>query len=338
MAELRRDALFDRWIITGSAKGDSLEELIPTYKKVGFAKCPFCEGKEKETLAEIYALRKENSLPNKPGWQVRVIPNRTQIFTPQGELQKRGEGSIYDIENAIGAHEIVIVSPKHITNFSQLVNEEIVQVIKVYHRRLEELAKNNLFRYALIFHNQGAGPVSVEHAHSQIVALPFVPKTIREEINGAEKYYNFKMRCIFCDMVEQEIETNKRVVLENEDYLAFTPFASRFPFEVWILPKKHSCCFQESEEETFFNLGVALKNVLQNIEKVLNNPHLNFILHSAPLRYQELDEREIISDVYHWHFEILPHALPAGGFEWGGDFYLNPPLPEVTAKILRENE
>jgi len=336
MAELRRDPLLDRWIITGTAKGESLEELITTYKKVDSQQCPFCEGKEKETLPEVFAVRQTGSGADTPGWQVRVIPTRTQTLTPQGELQKRGEGGIYDLENAIGSHEIIIVSPKHLTHFSQLSPEEIAEVIKVYRLRLQELGKNNLCRYALIFHNQGAGPVAVEHAHSQIVALPFVPKTIREEINGAKKYYNFKMRCIFCDILEQEIETNKRVVLENEDYLAFTPFASRFPFEVWILPKRHGCCFVESEEKTFSNLGVVLKNTLTSIEKVLANPPLNFILHTAPLRYQELDEGEIISDVYHWHFEILPHALPAGGFEWGGDFYLNPPLPEVTAKILRE--
>lgn len=338
MAELRRDALLDRWIITGITEGDSLEELIPAYKKVGPDECPFCEGKEKETLPEIYALRKQDSLADTPGWQVRVIPNRTKILTPQGELQKRGEGSIYDLENAIGSQEIVIISPKHINSFSKLTNEEVAQVLKVYQYRLGELAKNNLLRYALIFHNQGAGPVSVEHAHSQIIALPFVPKTIREEINGAKKYYNFKMRCIFCDMVEQEIETGKRIVLENEDYLAFTPFASRFPFEVWVLPKIHNCCFQKSKEETFSNLGIVLKNVLEKIEKVLANPYLNLILHTAPLRYEELEEGEIINDVYHWHFEILPHAFPAGGFEWGGDFYLNPPTPEVTAKILRETE
>jgi UDPglucose--hexose-1-phosphate uridylyltransferase len=337
MAELRRDPLLDRWIITGTAQGESLEALITIYKKVSSQECPFCVGKETETLPEIFALRQTGSRVNTPDWQVRVIPTRTQTLTLQGDLQKRGEGGIYDLENAIGSHEIVIVSPKHLTHFSQLSPEEIAEVLKVYRWRLQELAKNNLCRYALIFHNQGDGPVAVEHAHSQIVTLPFVPKTIREEINGAKRYYNFKMRCIFCDILEQEIETNKRVVLENEDCLAFTPFASRFPFEVWILPKKHGCCFVESEEETFFNLGVVLKNVLGRIEKVLANPPLNFILHTAPLRYQELDEGEIISDVYHWHLEILPHALPAGGFEWGGDFYLNPPLPEVTAKILRES-
>lgn len=336
MAELRRDPLFDRWIITGSAKGESLEELIPIYKKINSQECPFCEGKEKETLPEVSALRPSGSGANTSGWQVRVIPNRTQALTPQGDLQKRGEGGIYDLENAVGSHEIVIVSPKHLTHFSELSSEEVTQVLKVYRSRLEELSKNALFRYALIFHNQGGGPVAVEHAHSQIVTLPFVPKTIREEINGAKRYYNFKMRCIFCDIIEQEIETNKRIVLENDDYLAFTPFASRFPFEVWILPKKHGCCFVESDEETFFNLGVVLKNILKKIEKFLVNPPLNFLIHTAPLRYQELDEEEIISDVYHWHLEILPHALPAGGFEWGGDFYLNPPLPEVTAKILRD--
>lgn len=338
MAELRKDPLFDRWIITGTAKGESLEQLIPSFKKVGSTECPFCEGSEKETLPEIFALRPPGLPADSAGWQVRVIPSRTQTLTPEGELQKRGKGGIYDLENAVGSHEIVIESPKHITHLSQLSEEEIAKAIEVYRLRLTQLSKKELFRYALVFHNQGDGPVTVEHTHSQIVSLPFIPKAVHEEIAGAKRYYEFKMRCIFCDMIEEEIETNERTVLENEDYLAFTPFASRFPFEVWVLPKIHNCDFIGIREDTYFSLANMIKTTLSRIEKVLKNPPLNLVLHTAPLRYQELEEGETISEVYHWHWEILPHALPVGGFEWGADFYLNPPLPEITAKILRETE
>jgi UDPglucose--hexose-1-phosphate uridylyltransferase len=159
--------------------------------------------------------------------------------------------------------------------------------------------------------------------------MPIIPKRVIEEIEGARKYYDFKERCVFCDIVAQEINDDVRVVSSNESFLAIEPFAARFPFETWILPKTHEPAFEEIGRNEIMHLARLLKEILSKINAALNNPPYNFILHTLPLQG---DNR----NWYHWHLEIMPKLTKVAGFEWGSGFYINPTAPEEAARYLRE--
>ena len=267
MTEFRRDPLTHRWIITGFASSENPEELVPTLKKAPET-CPFCEGKEYLTAPESYAIRKNGNY-NGPGWEIRVVPNRGTDLRI-AELHKRGQSGIYDLQDASGVHETIIETPKHINRFSELEIGQVVNVLKTFQQRYGEHKKNHLLKSALIYRNQGKGSAVIyEHTHSQIISLPFIPRMITDEITGAKKYFHFKSRCIFCDMVVEETKINQRIVFEKGDYLAWCPFAARFPFETWIVPKKHHSEFVCADSNSFEDLGTVLKTVLAKIEKIV---------------------------------------------------------------------
>lgn len=336
MTEFRRDPLTHRWIVTGYALSDNPEELVPTLRKPPET-CPFCEGKEYLTPPENYAIRK-NANPNGPGWDIRVVPNRATDLRIV-ELQKRAQGGVYDLQNGSGIHETIIETSQHVTRFSQLEIPQMANVLRAYQQRNGEHKKNHLLKGTLIFRNQGKGSAVIyEHTHSQIISLPFVPRMIHDELVGAKRYYDLKTRCIFCDMAAEEIKINQRVIFEKGNYLAWCPFAARFPFEVWVISRQHHSEFLNADSNSFDDLAVVLKTVLSKIEKIMGDAPISFILHTAPLRFDELEEHQSATDAYHWHIEILPHALPAGGFEWGGDFFLSPPTPENCAKVLIQTQ
>lgn len=336
MTEFRRDPLIGRWVVTGFSHGRNLQELIPTLNKNAQEVCPFCSGKEHLTPPETYAVRRRDSHPNKPGWEIRVIPNRATDLM-MGELHKRAQGGIYDLQNPSGIHETIVESPEHVTRFSALSIEQMVKILDTFQKRHAEHKKNHTLKGTLIFRNQGRGSVSLfEHTHSQIISLPFIPKTLSDELSGAKRFYDMKMRCIFCDMIFEETRIKTRVISENDHYFAWCPFASRFPFEIWVIGREHQSDFLDAGPDTFTDLARILKTVLEKVEKVLGDYPISFVLHTAPLRCDVTEDCSYISSVYHWHIEILPHALPPGGFEWGWDFFLSPPAPETCAQILRD--
>ena len=167
------------------------------------------------------------------------------------------------------------------------------------------------------------------HAHSQLIALPIIPKRVAEELKGAHAYFEFRERCPFCDMLHQELHDDERIISENKDFLAFCPFVSSFPFEIWMLPKTHSSDFGAITPDSIHDLARLLKDVLTRMRTVLSDPSYNFIIHTAPIEPRERDE-------YHWHFELIPKLTKVVGFEWGTGFYINPTPPELAAKALRE--
>ena len=169
----------------------------------------------------------------------------------------------------------------------------------------------------------------LEHSHSQLIALPIVPKRVREEIDGAKQYYQYKERCVFCDIIRQELNSGTRIVSENRDFVALEPFTPRFPFETWIMPKNHDSCFEDAKSHEFASLAEILQGTLRRIDKILNMPPYNYIVHTSPFREPD-------NDYYHWHIEIMPKLTKVAGFEWGSGFYINPTAPEEAAKFLRE--
>jgi len=185
-------------------------------------------------------------------------------------------------------------------------------------------------RYILVFKNHGeAAGASLEHTHSQLIALPVVPKRVQEEMDGARRYYDFKERCIFCDIVRQEMESGPRVILESDHHLAVAPYAARFPFETWVVPKRHHSHFEAAEAPAIQNLAWVLRVLIRKIDKVLERPAYNLMLHTAPVQEGAMTH-------YHWHIELIPRLTRVAGFEWGAGFYINPTPPEVAASFLRE--
>jgi UDPglucose--hexose-1-phosphate uridylyltransferase len=281
------------------------------------------------TPPEIQAHREGSSRPNSPGWSTRVVPNKFPALIIEVNLNRRGEG-MFDISNGIGAHEIIIETPEHDKGLADLLDHEVEKVVWAYRDRSVDLHGDKRFRYIMIFKNHGySAGASLTHSHSQLIALPMVPKNVNEELKGASAYYEYKERCIFCDMLTQEKAENERLICANSRFLAFSPFASRFPFEVWILPKEHHSDFSFIKTEDVIELARILKEVLLRIKHGLGNPPYNFIIHTSPVEERDRED-------YHWHIEIMPKLMPIAGFEWASGFYINPTPPEIAAKYLRE--
>jgi UDPglucose--hexose-1-phosphate uridylyltransferase len=330
MAELRRDPVTGRWIIVEVDKlklpGDfEIEQHIHSGKI-----CPFCPGNEQMTPPEIDAHREGQVIKNGPGWRTRIVPNKFPALEIEGNLDRLGIG-IYDMMNGIGAHEVIIENPDHNKNMADLLDHEVERIIWAYRNRSVDLRGDKRFKYILIFKNYGepAG-ASLEHPHSQLIALPIVPKRVLEELEGSHRYFEYKERCVFCDVIAQEIEDDERLIIENKTFMAFAPFVPRFPFETWIIPKNHTSDFTHIQKEEVIDLARILREILLRIKILLHDPSYNFLVHTAPINGG--GERED----YHWHIEIMPRLTKVAGFEWGSGFYINPTSPEAAAKCLRE--
>jgi UDPglucose--hexose-1-phosphate uridylyltransferase len=338
MPELRKDPVLGRWVIIATERARRPDQFLGQAQEGPTESvCPFCEGHESQTPAEIYAARAINTAPNSPGWELRVVPSIAPFLKIEGEIDRRGKG-LYDMMNGIGAHEVVIETRQHIANIADLSDEQIEKVITAYIARITDLEKDMRFKYVLAFKNYGwtAGAGRVKHSRSQLIATPVNLKRVKEELAGARSYYEYHERCVFCDLIKQEMESKDRLILEIDGFIAISPFAARFPFEVWIFPKKHSCDFTSLELSLRINLAKILKTVLSKLKKGLNDPPYNYIIHTAPFRRPEAGYWKSIENDYHWHIEITPRLTRVAGFEWGTGFYINPLPPESAAKFLRE--
>jgi UDPglucose--hexose-1-phosphate uridylyltransferase len=330
MPELRKDPIIGRWVIIATERAKRPTDLkapVETFK--GGAFCPFCEGNEDKTPPEILVYRKQGNIPNTPGWSLRGVPNKFPALHIEGGLNKRGEG-MFDKMNGIGAHEVIVETPEHVKVMSSLSVGQIEDVLWAYRDRILDLKKDKRFRYILIFKNQGiAAGASLEHTHSQIIALPIIPKRVAEELEGSRRYYEYKDRCVYCDIIQQELDTKVRLIRENRNFISLSPFTPRFPFETWILPKSHDAYFEDVLKEEVEQLAIILKDTLMRIDTTLNNPPYNFLIHNSPLHGKN-------NDCYHWHIEIIPKLTKVAGFEWGTGFYINPTPPEEAAQYMRE--
>jgi UDPglucose--hexose-1-phosphate uridylyltransferase len=302
---------------------------MPPHHYEDTANCPFCYGNEYMTPPEIQAFRSPKTEANTAGWQVRVIPNKFPALQIEGNLDKRGMG-IFDLSNGIGAHEIILETPYHEKDLPDLEPGEIQNVLKMYCLRSMDLQKDKRFKYIMIFKNYGSGAgATLDHNHSQLIALPMIPKNVIEELHGSGEYFDFRERCIFCDMIRQELEEKERIVTQNDQFIAFCPFASRFPFEMWVMPKEHRLFFHESSDHDLASMAGILKEVLARMKTALNDPPYNFIIHTSPIDGEERQG-------YHWHMEIMPRLSRVAGFEWGTGFYAVSTPPEVAIKYLRD--
>jgi UDPglucose--hexose-1-phosphate uridylyltransferase len=328
MPELRRDPVSDRWVIIASERADRPSALVPQEQETPPAFDPLAEGNEDKTPLEITALREPNTQNGKPGWRVRVVPNKYPALKVEGQLEKRGVG-VYDRMQGIGAHEIIIETPQTVRSFTGLPDAHVQEILWMYRERLLDLAKDVRLQYGMLFKNVGrlAG-ATLYHTHSQLIAMPIVPRAARLKQQMMRQHYEYRERCLMCDIVAQELEQQVRVVMDSGTFLAFAPFASRFPFEVWVVPKPHLTHYEAVHQGGLEELAFLLKRTLLKIEKGLAQPAYNYMLFTAPFRSAP-------DDSFHWHLEITPRLTRVAGFEWGTGFYINPVPPEDAAEFLR---
>jgi UDPglucose--hexose-1-phosphate uridylyltransferase len=331
--ELRKDPIVGRWVIISTDRAKRPTDFIREQMKMKGGFCPFCYGNESKTPPEILAYRPHpNGGPafkDTPGWTVRVVPNKFPALGIEGNLNRRAEG-MFDRMNGIGAHEVIIETPDHAASLATMPAKRIEDTLWAFRDRILDLKQDKRFKYILIFKNHGeAAGASLEHPHSQLIALPILPKQVVEELEGAKQYYVYKERCVFCDIIRQETDGGLRVIGENDQFVTLAPYAPRFPFETWILPKRHESAFENSSSAMFEDLARALKSLLAKAYNVLDNPAYNLVIHTSPVQ-------DPFNEHYHWHIEFMPKLTKTAGFEWGTGFYINPTPPEEAAKFLRE--
>ena len=330
MPELRRDPVVGRWVIISTERARRPSDFLARSPEPRGGTCVFCPGQESRTPDEVWSLRPAASVPNGPGWLVRVVPNKFPALRIEGELEPSGEG-LFDRMNGVGAHEVVIETPDHDTRIERLPPGHLAEVFRAYRDRIVDLAKDPRLEYVIVFKNQGepAG-ASMSHAHSQLIATPIVPIMVAEELAGGLQHFRMKRRCIWCDIVRQERQGGGRVVLERDGMMSLAPFAPRFPFETWILPAEHRSAYEETPPEELLTLADVLSETLGRMSCTLGDPSYNLVLHSAPLRVGAIEH-------FHWHLEIIPILTKVAGFEWGTGFFINSMPPEEAARYLRDS-
>ena len=326
MPDLRKDPILGRWVVIGTERvrrpGDFRGPRLP--RRGG--PCVLCAGHERETPPEVLVYRDK---PDDGGWRVRVVPSKFPALRVEGDLERRGHG-LYDLMNGIGAHEVVIESPRHDDALALLPVAAVEDVVRAWRDRIVDLKRDQRFRSIVVFKTHGLGEgAASEHPHSQLLATPIPSQALNDELHHARAYHDYRERCLFCDIVHQEAEERSRVVVENEHVVAFAPFAARFPFETWILPRRHAPSFEHGSAAELRDLARTLRAVLRRLERALGDPPFEFLLHSAP--FAESD-----SGWYHWHLEITPRLLSPAGPDGSSGFHVNPMPPEDAARFLRD--
>ena len=337
-SELRKDPVLDRWVIIAASRGKRPTDFASIPEPNKSAGCPFCGGNEGKTPPEIYAVRDCGSAANAPGWEVRVVQNKFPALTIEASLRRSGIG-LLDRMGGFGAHEVIIETPHHEEDLALASVDHINSVFGVYRERLVDLRQDKRFHHLIVFRNYGsAAGASLAHPHTQLIALPIVPLLVKEKLSAAQRHYEHKQRCIFCDLVEQETTIPDRLVSENEDFVVVSPFASRSPFELLVLPRRHMHDYTMMTESEQYNFACIMKDALMRYRNVLQDPAYNMMLQTAPSVSACPGHPEYWGMVdlhYHWHVELMPRLTKTAGFEWGTGFYINPVSPERATMFLR---
>lgn len=326
--ELRKDPVVDRWVIIATERSKRPHANRTRTEAGRDEPCPFCAGREADTPPEVLSYRDPSTPANTPGWRVRVVPNKYPALAVVGEVSVPTE-SAYVALSGVGAHEVIIESPKHCLSMAELAEGQIEDVFRAYRERLIVLQNDRRWKSIIIYKNEGsAAGATLEHVHSQLLALPIVPREIDQEWRALKAHYDATTKCLYCEIVDRERSNGRRIVLESPAFIGFCPFASRFPFEIWLMPKEHSPMFDSVANDELPQLAFMLRQSLQRLAGTVDAP-LNYVLHSAPLK-------EAKRDHYHWHLEILPRISKIAGFELASGYYINTMAPESAARQLRE--
>lgn len=332
--EFRRDPVCGRWTVIAperSHRPKTLEGVELRHRSNGERKpCPFCPGQEYDTPDEVLAYRPVSSVPNGPGWQLRVVPNKFPAVRPEISANPSiAAGELFLASPGLGRAEVLIECPEHLPDPTHLSDTQFSDVFRAYRERLVALSEEPKLIYAAVFKNVGAeAGASLGHTHSQIIATPIVPGSIESEMSGAAAFFFRTNRCIFCDICLRELASEDRLIAQSEGFLVIAAFAPRFDSEFWILPKRHASRYETISDAACLELAQLMKRVLIALDNVLEKPAYNWFLHTAPLRSPELPH-------YHWHIEVMPRVSRPAGLEWGFGCFIAAASPEQSASDLR---
>ncbi len=324
MSELRKDPTRGHWVV-----------IRPTAKPPLSGDCPYCPGAEHLTAPEITAYRKDGSAPNGPGWSVRVVPETDAYFRVEWELVREGVG-MFDMITPRGASELILESPRHDDTLATMDPEALQAVLWMYRDRLADLKRDNQIRDILVSRRHKKPGVPAHHPYSRVSAIPIVFDEMRRELREAREYYQYKRRCLYCDMLRQEVNVEDRVVRLTPAFAAIVPYAARGPLETWILPRAHGCSFEETlSAESARDLARLLSDYFRALADGFGDPSFEMVLHTAPnLRSRILQgDWATIRDDYHWHIEVLVQPERANRV---GGIFVNDTPPEVSAARLRQ--
>ncbi len=336
MSQLRFDYTTSDWVVFAPLRklrphhAAVVEATHPDATASSTESCPFCPGNERLTPAEIDAVRTDPH--NETSWQVRVVPNKFPVLTIEESNGRSQDGRMFQHMGGCGAHEVVIESPDHGIFFGQLPAEHIELILKVIHRRYQDLKRDRRFQAIIIFKNHGVGAgTSLRHPHWQIIATPIVPRLSRLKFVEATEYFDRTGNCLYRDLLHEELAAKERLVAANEEFVAIIPYAAHLPFETWILPRRQQPTIDLLQAEQFRPLSEILKNVLLKLYVGLDNPDFNLTIDMAPRGDEE-------KEYFQWHIRIVPRLTTPAGFELGSGMSINTVLPEEAAAFLREGD
>ncbi len=315
MPELRKNVLTDEWVIIATERAKRPEDFQKKAAKTTLAEqervdsCPFCVGNEAMTPPETFAFRKEGTSADKPGWRVRVVPNKF----PAQEI-----------------HEVIIETPSHQKSIATLSPQEVEEVILTYQQRYLSAERNEKIKQITIFRNHGQTTgASKLHPHTQLIATPVFSQKFRNQEKIALNYWQKEKKCLYCVLLKEELEKKERIISETENFVVFAPYASQSPFEVWIFPKSHQSSFGSISEEEIKDLTEILPKILFKFYSELDNPDYNYIIHTYLSNTADKEAK-------HWFLQILPRLTPIGGYELGSGIFINIVRPEAAAKFLND--
>jgi UDPglucose--hexose-1-phosphate uridylyltransferase len=328
MPQLRQNIITGEWVVFAPerAKRPSDYVSVSTEKKRSGGECPFCE----DSANSAYKERHEKF----DGKYVYVIPNKFPAFVERPELcdpkKYKIEDEFYGMKMALGGHDVIVVRDcdQELPKFTQEIWEDLLRAIDERYNYFKNICN---VEYVMPIYNHGPqAAASIEHPHAQIFASSVVPNDVTRELTHTAGYYEREKSCAFCDLIAHEKKQNTRVLFETDDFIAFTFYAARFPFEIWVMPKKHSSDFYKLTAPMKAELAKILRQTFSRLDETLNDPSLNFYIHSAPVKK---DGENL--DYYHWHIEITPRLSLYGGYELGSGMVIDIITPEAAAEYLR---
>lgn len=332
MPELRQNMATKEWVIIASERAARPEQfriqaertmdLLPAYEP----SCPFCPDNEHQSV-EIMRISDDPKLD----WQLRVVQNKYPALRPEGDLARCFDG-IQRTMNGVGYHEVIVESRIHNTSPALESLDDVQRTLLAFQKRATVLREDPRVNHLVCFKNHGvrAGS-SMAHPHAQIIGLPVTPQSIHVRTTEARHYFENTGRCVFCAMLEAELEAGERIIEANDSFVAFLPYAAYSPFHLWILPRRHSGCFREISQKELRELAQILQSVIQRLYVGLNDPDYNYMLR-APSHAEEH------TPYLHWYVSVVPRVSQAAGFEFGSGMFINTALPEESARFLREQD
>lgn len=331
MSVIRQDPTTKEWVILATERGRRPHEFSGGDRaRSTMAQdpdCPFCRGNEAMTPAPTLTFE----TPDGTGWTTRVIPNKFAALRLAGEPRRTEHGRLFREMAGVGVHEVIIETPVHNLPMPLMEEAELERILHAYQARYRALREDPRLKYVIIFRNHGeTAGTSLVHPHSQLVATPIAPSLIRRKYDVAISHFDDTGRCLYCDVAEEERVAKQRMLIETNEFVVFHPFASRVPYETWILPTRHQPSFGQAAPEELAALSRVLRRVLRSLFDALGNPDFNLIVHSAPTE----DETKAY---YLWHIQVLPRLSAIAGFELGSGIYITTMSPEETAAFMRSH-